>query len=274
MPDPNVVEQPVQTPQPGGEKPAGSTQQPAVTAQPVVKQEPAPAQKSGVDDKQRGLLADLQKERQTRQRLEQQLATHQAELDARQRRIQALAGVNPQSEEEAELEAVRERVKKLFPVLGRLTDEKLEKLLSLDERSGGLEEAAQHHWSRHATTMLDSLQKAVAEEIGSDLTDRQKKALGRAYVAEAESDPEFLKRHEAGDTKLIEEFAKGWIEDWFEPARKQVVTTEVNRQRRVPSGRDRNVSTTPPKKVDFKDPKAVEDAMVESFKSHGGRFEN
>lgn len=261
-----------QQPQPQGDK---GQQQPQGQQPQGVKQEPTPGQKGGVDDRQNaGLIADLQKERKARQELEKQVAAHTAELEARQRRIQVLAGVNPQSDEEVELEQVRARVKQLFPVLGKLDEKQLENLLALSERAGGIEEATQHHWTAHATQMLDALQSAVAEEIGSDLTDRQKKALARAYVAEAEANPEFLERHQAGDKKLVEEFAKAWIEDWFEPARKAVVTTEINRQKRVPNGRDRSVQTTAPKKVDFKDPKAVEDAMVESFKSHGGRFEN
>jgi hypothetical protein len=150
----------------------------------------------------------------------------------------------------------------------------METLQGLMENSQGVQEATQHHWQAHGRQMLGSLTEAVAEEIGGELTDRQKKALTRAYVAEAEANPEFLQRHEQGDPKLTQEFAKQWVEDWFEPARKQVITQEVARRRPVPNGRDRNVQTTPPKKIDFKDPKAVEDAMVESFRSHGGRFEN
>lgn len=249
-------------------------QQQQTSQQQQSSQRPGADQNPGNDDRSRGLIADLQKERQARQRLEQQFHELQGHLDAERRRIQALAGVTPQSPEEQELEAVRARVVQLFPVLAKLDEEQLDQLLSLNERAGGFEEVAQNHWERHGRTMLSSLQSKVAEELGTDLSDRQQKALARAYVAEAETNPEFLKRHEAGDQTLIEEFAKQWVEDWFEPARKTVVTSEVNRMRRVPSGRDRSVQTTPPKKIDFKDAKAVEDAMVESFRSHGGRFDN
>lgn len=239
-------------------------------------QRPGADQNPGDDARNRGVLADLQKERLARQRLQTQLDQLSGERDADRRRIAALAGVNaPPTAEEAEVEQVRARLVQLFPALGRLSEDGfLDALQNLTESSAGIQEATQHHWQAHGRQMLDTLTSAVAEEVGSDLTDRQKKALARAYVAEAEADPEFLKRHEAGDPKLVAEFAKQWVEDWFEPARKQVVSQEVARRRPVPNGRDRNVQTTPAKKIDFKDPKAVEDAMVESFKSHGGRFES
>lgn len=265
MPEPNVSVEP---------QPAGPVPAPAQPAQPVVNPAPAPAPQRSVDDsQQRGLIADLQKERQARQRLEQQIATHQAELATERRRIQALAGVNPQSDQEVELDQIRARIVELFPVLAKLDENQLEGLLGLSEQASGIQEATQHHWTSHGRAMLDALEDSVSEAIGGQLNARQTRALARAYVAEAETNPDFLKRHEAGDLDLIDEFTKAWIEDWFEPARRRVVTQEVGRQRPVPNGRDRNVQTTPPKKIDYKDPKAVEDAMVESYRSHGGRFE-
>lgn len=277
MPEGQTPEQQTQTqtqsqvPADKGGKP-DTTQQTQNTQQ-VVKPDPAP-DKRGVDDANRGLVADLQKERQARQQLQQQVQQFQQQLEAEKRRVMALAGVNPQTAEETELEEVRAKLVKIFPVLGKLTDKQVDNLLQLGERAGGIEEATQHHWQNHGRQMLSQVQDAVAEAVGSDLTERQVKALNRAYVAEAESNPEFLARHEAGDKTLIEEFAKQWIEDWFEPARRRVVTDEVTRRRPVPRGGDRTVQTTPAKKIDFKDEKAVSDAMVESFKSHGGRFES
>lgn len=261
-----------QKPQDQGGKPNGQQQQQDT---PHASDQRPGADKSGEDARQRGIVADLQKERQARQKLQTQLDQLTGEREADRRRIAALAGVNTPSAEEAEIEQVRARLVQLFPALGKLSEEGfLDALQNLTESSAGIQEATQHHWQAHGRQMLDTLTNAVAEEIGGDLSERQKKALARAYVAEAEADPEFLKRHEAGDPKLVAEFAKQWVEDWLEPARKQVVTQEVSRRRPVPNGRDRNVQTTPAKKVDFKDPKAVEDAMVESFRSHGGRFES
>lgn len=254
-------------------KPDGQQQQQQTQTQGEQVQRPGAGQNPG-DAQQRGLIADLQKERQARQKLERDIQGLQGHLDAERRRVQALAGVTPQTDEDRELDAIRERIVKLFPVLGKLTPEQVDEFMQLRGSAASIEEATQHHWTAHGRQMLGSLYDNVAKEVGSDLTDRQKKALGQAYVAAAEADPEFLARHETGDPKLIEEFAKQWVEDWFEPARKAVVQTETSRFRRVPSGRDRNVQTTPPKPIDFKNPKAVEDAMVESFKRHGGGFDN
>jgi hypothetical protein len=96
--------------------------------------------------------------------------------------------------------------------------------------------------------------------------------LKYAYAKAAAADPEFLRRHEEGDPTLVKEFAKQWIEDWFEPARRKVTANEVGRTRAVPGGRDRSVALNGGKKIDYTNPKAIEDAMVESFKSHGGTF--
>jgi hypothetical protein len=259
----------------GGEKtPAGA--QPDKTAQSTTPgQTPASAQANrGDDSQQRGLIADLQKERQARQRLEQQFQQLQGNLDAERRRVQALAGVTPRTQEDQDLDEIRGRIVKMFPALGKLTEEQLDRLAGLESQASSIEEATQHHWTVHSKGMLSNLYTHVATEIGGDLSERQKQAIGRAYLSTAEQNPEFLARHEAGDPKLIEEFAKAWIEDWFEPARKAVVQTEARRFRPVPGGRDRTVQTTPAKAIDFKNPKAVEDAMVESFRRHGGGFDN
>lgn len=253
-----------QTPQ--GQQPNQTQQQSTST------QRPDAANNSGQDDRTRGIVADLQKERKARQQLEQQLQQATGALDQERRRIRALAGVDTPSPEQAELDAVRARVVELFPVLAKLDENTLGQLLGLSEQAQSINDVTTNHWTRHGRQMLDGLTEQVSEAIGKNLTDRQAKALQRAYVNECEADPEFLARHEAGDLKLIEEFAKAWVEDWFDTARVQVTQQEVSRFRPVPNGRDRNVQTTPPKKINFSDGKSVEDAMVESFKAHGGRF--
>ena len=257
---------------PGSTPPAGNTNSPA-PADGRPPQAPAPANGGQPDDaRQRGILADLQKERRARQELENRVRQHEADLAAERRRVQALAGVTPSSPEDAELQEVRQQFARVFPGLAKLTDQQIETLLQNANQAQTLQQTVQHHWESHGRSMLDSLTKEVSDAFGGELSERQIKSLSRAYIAEAESDPEFLARHERGDKALLKEFAKQWTDDWFEPARRHVTAATVNQQRRVPSGRDRTVQTTPAKAIDFKNPKAVEDAMVESFKSHGGRF--
>lgn len=238
-------------------------------------QRPDAAQNSGQDNaRERGLIADLQRERQRFKKLEQDYQTANTTLEQERRRVQALAGVTPQDPEAQELDAVRQRIVQLFPALAQLTPEKLQQVLSVGDRAASLDEVTNNHWERHGQSMLDNLATTVSDAIGAELTPRQLKSLQRAYVNECEANPEFLQRHTKGDPKLVAEFAKEFVDDWFEPARRQVVSSEASRFRRVPNGRDRTVQTTPPKAINYKDGKAVEDAMVESFRSHGGKFDN
>lgn len=237
----------------------------------VKPQAAAPAQ-NAADDRTKGILADLKKERQARQEYERQNVQFRAELDAERRRVQALAGVTPQSEQEQEAEQIRGRFKQLFPELAELTSEDIQALRQLKEQASGIQEATTHHYKLHGRKMLDAVGVAVAKSVGGTLSPRQLARLEAAYVREAETRPEFLARHDSGDTKLIEEFAKEWIDDWFEPARRRVTQSELERQRRVPSGRDRSVAAQGGKKIDFNNPKAVEDAMVEAYVGHGGGF--
>jgi hypothetical protein len=89
--------------------------------------------------------------------------------------------------------------------------------------------------------MLDSAVAGMQKALGGDLTDRQRGRLEKAYFQEAQTNPEFLARHEAGDPKLVEEFVKEFVEDFVEPGRRKALADEQSRMRRVPSSRDRSV---------------------------------
>lgn len=254
--------------------PAQPTPSPVASPNP---QGPAPAN-SGNEARDRGILADLQKERKARQTLEARIAEietrSKTELDVERRRIQALTGITPQSPADQEAAEVRARFAQLYPDLAGLSKEDIEAFKELRAQSANLQAATENHWNNHGRVMLGKLGEQVAEAIGSDLNERQLKALTGAYIQAAEADPEFLKRHEQGDETLLAEFSKNWIEDWFEPARRFVTSGQVNRvSRPVPSGRGnaRPVVTAKPT-IDYKDPKSVEDAAVASFIEHGGAF--
>lgn len=254
--------------QAGANKPAGNA---------AAQGNERPAQAAGnktpePSDRERGLLADLQKERKARQQFEAQVQQAQAEIAQERRRVQALAGVNPRSQEDTDLEEVRARLIKVFPALGKLTEEQVDKILGVADKAEALEEGTLQQMTRHGRTMLDSVLSGVKKALGGELSERQIQKLERAYVAEAEASPEFLQRHNMGDQSLIEQFVKEYVEDWFEPARRRVTADEVARQRKVPSARDRSVVGQGGKKIDVNDPKAFGDALVESFRSHGGAF--
>jgi len=189
--------------------------------------------------------------------------------------VQALAGVNPQDPQEAEVEKVRAALTKIFPGLERLSDQQfLDRLTSVADRDQDMQQAVENHWTTHGRQMLDTLEEEVSNALGGDLSDRQKKRLADAYINEIKDNPELIARHEKGDRALIQQFAKDFLDDWYKPAQRQVTNQQVNRviTRRTPNGRDSRAVTQGKPKIDFNDPKAVEDAMVQSYQDHGGTF--
>lgn len=241
--------------------------------------EPAPGTKGGEDWEKRfkGIQGDLAKERKARQAAEQAAATHRAEVEAERRRVAALAGVNVPTPEEAELEEVRKRAATaltpdwLLKQLG-LTKEEIEDFKAAREDRKRLAELEGHVWGKHGESMVRDVTKELSKEYGGDLTKRQIDTITKAYVLRAQQDPEFALRHEQGDPALVTEFAKEWLEDWFEPAKRKVTSTEANRFRPVPNGKDRSMVNQGEKKIDVKDDKAVEDLLVAGFRERGGDF--
>lgn len=223
------------------------------------------------DPRYKGTIADLQKERGKRQEFERKLQEFQTQLDERQRQIEALTGVKKPSKEEADIEQVRERMIQLFPGLARLSSEDMaEKIDQIIAQGEQLSAANTNYWTRHGAEMLGSVHAEIAKELG-DLSDRQKKRINAAYVAEAEADPNFLARHDKGDKTLIAEFVKNYLDDFVEPVKRKVTASEAGRYRPVPSGRERSVPMQGDKPIDVKDDKAVMDLIVGSRKGQFGR---
>lgn len=224
------------------------------------------------DPRFKGVLGDLAKERKARQAAETKAAERESAYATERRRVLALAGAEPKSEQDAADEAVRERFKQLYPKLGSLDDDKIDRLLKLADRADSLEDATSHHWQAHARKMLDGAISGMQKALGGDLTDRQKARLEKAYAQEAQTNPEFLARHEAGDATLVDEFVKEFVEDFVEPGRRKALADEQNRMRRVPSSRDRSVVGQGGKKLDLSKDEDFAEAAVASFKAHGGAF--
>ena len=234
---------------------------------------PAAGARPAEDPRIAGMLADLQKERKSRQAFETQVTERNAELALERRRIQALTGVNPRSAEETDNDAIRARLQAVMgPDFGSLSKEELAELRELKASAAELKAENARRWESHGQRMLDATVEAATKEMGGVLTDRQQTRLRRAYVQEAENDATFLARHDAGDPKLVTEFVKTFLDDFFEPARRKVLSTESARQRQVPGSRDRSVVSAGGKKVDFSNDKEFGDALVESFRKHGGAF--
>lgn len=231
---------------------------------------PDPANKAWETEKQ-GYLRDLQAERKKRQEYESQITAARAELEQERRRVQALAGVNPQSATDIEDDAIRARLQQMGVPL--FSEEDMAAFREMRQNASQMAETNSMIWRDKARQMTQAVESAVAKELGGDeLTPRQVKAVRAAYVLAAEESPEFLARHERGDMKLVEEFAKQWIEDWFEPARRKVTQQTVERFRPVPGAKDRSIPGTSGTKIDVTDDKAVADFLVQGHKERGGRF--
>jgi hypothetical protein len=217
-----------------------------------------------------GITADLQKERKARQQYEADLKAARAELETGNKRIRALAGVETKSETEVEDDAIKQRLEALgYPSLSK---EDLEAIRELRATQSNLQETTQHYWVQHGRQMVNGVVAEIEKELGGKLTDRQAKRIAAEYAREAETNPEFLERHEKGDKTLVAEFAKQLSEDWFEPARRKVTQQESQRFRAVPSGKDRGIVTHGEKKIDVNDAKAVEDLLVKGFRERNGEF--
>ncbi len=224
------------------------------------------------DPRYKGVISDLQKERQARQRYDADLRAAKAELEQERRRIQALVGVNSKSEDEATEELVKQRLQKLYPWMEGMTADDIKDLRELRSQMAEMKNATLHTWQVHGQKMLDSVTGNVEKALGGKLSERQALRIQQAYIEEAKNDPAFLARHEAGDPKLAEEFAKTFIEDFVEPGRRQATAAEVARRPRVPGGRDRSIVGSNDKPIDVKDDKAVEDLLVKGFRERGGQF--
>lgn len=217
---------------------------------------------------------------QTERQRADQLA---AQLDQATRQIRALAGVRDVPPEELEIGQVRDALGRVIPGIDKLSPEMIERLVKIAQQGDQIEETNRTIWKNHGLKMIRSAQDSIADTLRVEkLTDRQKSRIGREYTVFIEENSYLdendrpagaILRHEAGDDSLVEEFVKAFLEDWQESIRKSVVSTETRPLRAVPSGRGRSVVIGKPKeKVNYNDSKAFGDALVASFKDHGGTF--
>lgn len=262
------------TPAGGGDNTPAPKTSNQPTGEPTGQTPPGGAQAS-VDSEKRfkGIQADLAKERKQRQEFEARVKQYETELAQERRRIAALAGVNTPSAQDQESEEIRQRFSQLYPHLGQLSPEDIQALREMRSEMESLREIRNRYWTDRADTMVGGIAEAVAKEMGAKtLSERQLQAIQLSYAIRAKSDPEFLARHEAGDKTLAAEFAKEWVEDWFEPVKRRATTQEANRFRPVPRGGDRSVVQTGEKPIDVNNNDEVMDRLVAGFRERGGEF--
>lgn len=213
---------------------------------------------------------------------------YQAEIESRDRKIRMLAGVETPDKESADAEEVKQALARLgIKPSDPEREAKLERILANAE---AMEATVKTQYENLATDQIHSLYDGVSDLIGIELTDRQKKSLGRAYRDEAEAcmadrqaaaqngqyydaSNDFLTRHQRRDPKLIEEMAKNWVEDWFEPARRSMTNQTVTRQfRPTPRGGNGRAVIVNRQKPDLSKPGAFEDALIAARTDEGSGF--
>jgi len=172
-------------------------------------------------------------------------------------------------------------LQEMFPglkALDKLTPEQLQEVL---DAAGSARSTTQHHWERHADTMLTDLDAEVADALGVEkLTPTQSKRLRSAYREEAiaaaaareaggEAKGDFLDRHEKGDKSLLKEFAEAFLKDWMEPAKRQVTAGVVRRSRPVPNGQRTSAVVTKMPEIDYNNEDAFKKALSEARAANG-----
>lgn len=224
----------------------------------------------------------LNEESGKRTAIEKERDQARQELEAERRRVQALAGVTPKSPEDQNTEEIQQALLKMFPGLAAIKDLTPEQLQEVFEAAQSGQQASQQHWNRHATQMLTGLEREVSELIGAEkLTPTQVKTLHRTYREEArecwaareraqktgehyDASNDFIARHERGDETLLTDLAKQFLDDWFEPAKRQAITSTVRRQNRpVPRGeRTRQTVTKGAPEIDYNNEDAFKKALL------------
>ncbi len=180
----------------------------------------------------------------------------------------------------------------MFPQLKANDGLTADEMQEIKQAAAAARGASQATWERHAQGMLDTLGSEVSDSLGVEkLNPTQTARLQSAYREEAwaasqarqaalqrgeresmqttSQDNDFLARHERGDKTLITEFAKAFLDDWYEPARRRVASTTVQRNSRpVPRGeRTRTQIATGTPKIDYNDKDAFKKALIEARNS-------
>jgi len=214
----------------------------------------------------------LKTERKSRQEIQTELKRIRDEHGAHQTKLAQLFG-GQKSPEEQETEAVKAAIAKMYPGLTKLTPEMLEKMEKMLGQTDALSSSANAIWDMRANQAREFMFSKVAAAMGVDkLSDRQQDRVIRGLVDYLDSDDAVRQRYEAGDNGPLDDYVKEFVEDWFEPAKRRGIQSEVDKLKKVPSGRERSIPGKDKKPLDFNKEKDVQDALVEAFKSQGGKF--
>ena len=233
----------------------------------------------------------LTEETGKRTKLETEIAELRQANELNQKRLRIAMGLEVPTKDEAELQEMRDALYRINPklaLLDRLDEEQLQNIL---DAADSATTATQAQWQRHTNSMLADLAEVAAELLNVDaLSEKQVARLHRAFREEARErnaervraqklqdssydfKNDFVARYEAGDKKLLQEFAKAFIDEWGIPARRTAVAGVLSRQGRpTPRGeRSRQALTTAPPQIDYNDDKAFGAALLKGRQTEDG----
>lgn len=203
------------------------------------------------------------------QRLEQERNSWTQERENLDKRIRALAGVDPNPPSRAE--AIRNEFFQLFPEYQELSQFAPE-IKTLKEEIAAFKAQNQHYWQSYSGNQLDRLYKLASESYDGQLTDAQKAALTRTFIGYVNSDPEMRQRFES-DPAIVDEYWKDIASNFVEPARRNAVVSGTariaqNLPKDDPSGG--LVTSTPAKPKDKDERMALAWQAFEAAKSGRG----
>lgn len=222
-----------------------------------------------------------------RTRAEQERDQLRQELGREQARVRAALGIEKVDPKTAEKEELKGVLYEMFPQLQTLEGLTQQQLQSVFQAAHSATSATQATWDRHTLSVLDGLDSEVASGMGVEsLTQSQSKRLRSAFREEIlaaddartvavqrgerqtnqtqPGDNDLVARFERGDASLLKEFAKAYLADWFEPARRSVTTSQARRTMRpVPRGeRSRSLPASSAKPVDLSNDSEFKKALA------------
>jgi hypothetical protein len=198
--------------------------------------------------------------------------------------LKALVGVTPVTPEAEKAGKVKDAMFEMFPwakKLSELSNEQLDRVLNAADNVDAANQFITQNWSKHAK----STTKALIEEVtamSGELSDRAKGRLETAFKTMIEDEitkaertgnvSDSLQKYIDGDESLVVDYAKEWNEDFVKPARRQVVTQEIDRSKRVPNSTGRSQVTSIQKPASFKSLDERLDYAANLAKERGVQF--
>lgn len=211
------------------------------------------------------------------------------QLEQERQRVRALSGVEPTDPNAQRAEQVREAFFNLpgmgiFRKLAELNEEQIDSLLQVPDQVQQTQAQQMAGWQRHADEQIGYVADSIADAMGVEALDDDQKTdvrtqftawLKRTVNGELRSQGQSatLQRYEAGDKKLLDEFATAYSKRWVQPGQRANASRIVNRQRAVPnSGGGRTVVSSVNRPAKFNSLDERLDFAVNRAKEMGIQF--